>query len=429
MSSTTYRQLVLRLPGGLKETMRERVVADASLDGIDFTPDKKGSRRFTFTMDGNKYPARLVDMPCVLESQKTLDKNTFFKSGDIGQMLIVYKDESAYKKDDGSASMAGPQELYPDGLTPPTKNIVRRRFVKARPDRGKFDRTEVICVESQVLKMQQQQDPPDGADKNKKGGSSGGGTAPGGGSGATSRGGSSGGGGGSSSRSRTSRNSGGLGGAGGGGGGGANGGDDDDVITFEHEEIVTFEPWMADPKIAALGRLEGITLEVTGATDEKTEAEAASLAAGGDGNGGPTAPRLFGSELLYEHPEILLAVADAPGDPTLRPPPPRPRPALSSQAGGGSMASSPSSAGARSKSTTKKKPQQKSAASRPGGGGGGGARGKQQVRAAGEGVELGWCAAAAAGNAGLDADEASAVMEDMNEAEDVLGVEDIFSGV
>ena len=37
----------------------------------------------------------------------------------------------------------GPQELYPDGLTPPTKNIVRRRFVKARPDRGKFDRTEV----------------------------------------------------------------------------------------------------------------------------------------------------------------------------------------------------------------------------------------------------------------------------------------------
>lgn len=42
-------------------------------------------------MDGKKYPARLVDMPCVLETQKTLDKSTFFKSGDIGQMLIVYK--------------------------------------------------------------------------------------------------------------------------------------------------------------------------------------------------------------------------------------------------------------------------------------------------------------------------------------------------
>ena len=45
MSSTTYRQLVLRLPDGLKETMRERVAADVSLDGVDFTPEKKGSRR------------------------------------------------------------------------------------------------------------------------------------------------------------------------------------------------------------------------------------------------------------------------------------------------------------------------------------------------------------------------------------------------
>ncbi|CAN0297471.1 unnamed protein product [Ectocarpus sp. 13 AM-2016] len=30
---------------------------------------------------------------------------------------------------------------------------------------------------------------------------------------------------------------------------------------------------------------------------------------------------------------------------------------------------------------------------------------------------------------GLDPDDASAVMEDMNDAEDVLGVEDIFSGM
>ncbi|CAN0495051.1 unnamed protein product, partial [Hapterophycus canaliculatus] len=52
---------------------------------------KRRRNRFAFTMDGKKYPARLVDMPCVLETQKTLDKKTFFKSGDVGQMLIVYK--------------------------------------------------------------------------------------------------------------------------------------------------------------------------------------------------------------------------------------------------------------------------------------------------------------------------------------------------
>ncbi|CAN0327803.1 unnamed protein product, partial [Laminaria digitata] len=91
MSSTTYRQLVLRLPDGLKETMRDRVAADTGLDGVDFTPTKKGSRRFTFTMDGKTYPARLVDLPCIVETQKTLDRSTFFKSGDVGQMLVVYK--------------------------------------------------------------------------------------------------------------------------------------------------------------------------------------------------------------------------------------------------------------------------------------------------------------------------------------------------
>lgn len=47
--------------------------------------------RFTFTMDGKTFPARLVDLPCVVETQKTLDRSTFFKSGDVGQMLIVYK--------------------------------------------------------------------------------------------------------------------------------------------------------------------------------------------------------------------------------------------------------------------------------------------------------------------------------------------------
>lgn len=45
MSSTTYRQLVIRLPEGLKEAMRDRVATDVGLEGVDFTPVKKGSRR------------------------------------------------------------------------------------------------------------------------------------------------------------------------------------------------------------------------------------------------------------------------------------------------------------------------------------------------------------------------------------------------
>lgn len=103
-----------------------------------------------------------------------------------------------------------------------------------------------------------QQDVADGSDKSNGNSNNSNNGKKGGGSG--------GGGGGTSLRSRSSRNSGGSG-NGSGGGGGDDGGDGGgsggggDRIAFEHEEIVPFEPWMADPKIAALGRLEGITLE------------------------------------------------------------------------------------------------------------------------------------------------------------------------
>lgn len=52
------------------------------------------------------------------------------------------QDDAAYKKDDVNSSV-GHRGYYVDGLTPPTKNIVRRRFLKARPDQGKFDPAEV----------------------------------------------------------------------------------------------------------------------------------------------------------------------------------------------------------------------------------------------------------------------------------------------
>lgn len=71
--------------------------------------------------------------------------NCFFFCSDPCALLLSprLKDESSYKKDDSSASGVSSQGLYPDGLTPPTKNVVRRRFLKARPDQGKFDRNEV----------------------------------------------------------------------------------------------------------------------------------------------------------------------------------------------------------------------------------------------------------------------------------------------
>jgi TATA-binding protein-associated factor Taf7 len=36
------------------------------------------------------YLATLLDMPCIMEAQKTLDYRTFFKSVDVSQMLYVH---------------------------------------------------------------------------------------------------------------------------------------------------------------------------------------------------------------------------------------------------------------------------------------------------------------------------------------------------
>lgn len=41
-------------------------------------------------IDGKMYMCSLVDMPCIIEAQKTLDHNTFYKSCDASQMMYVH---------------------------------------------------------------------------------------------------------------------------------------------------------------------------------------------------------------------------------------------------------------------------------------------------------------------------------------------------
>lgn len=49
--------------------------------------------------DGWYLPAKLVDLPTVLESYKTLDNNNFYKTADINQMMIC-KEENEESKED-----------------------------------------------------------------------------------------------------------------------------------------------------------------------------------------------------------------------------------------------------------------------------------------------------------------------------------------
>ncbi len=51
--------------------------------------------------------------------------------------------------------------MYADGLTPPMRNVVRRKFHRASPPWGKFTKTEVQDVEDQVLRLIQVQEAKD----------------------------------------------------------------------------------------------------------------------------------------------------------------------------------------------------------------------------------------------------------------------------
>ncbi|CAM9762440.1 unnamed protein product [Chrysoparadoxa australica] len=150
-----YRQLCLRLPDGLHEELKETLhePGEGLLDGVNFTPDptpdEKNKMKFFFK--GKSYPARLVNLPCLVETHKTLDHVTYFKSGDVGQMLVVYQDAEAYQADDDHAVSS--QDYFPDGLTPPTKNIVRRKFQLSRPAEGKYPKAEVARVEDQLMRL------------------------------------------------------------------------------------------------------------------------------------------------------------------------------------------------------------------------------------------------------------------------------------
>jgi len=47
-------------------------------------------RTYGLTLDNKLYLATLADLPCIVEAQKTLDYNTFYKSCDASQIMYVH---------------------------------------------------------------------------------------------------------------------------------------------------------------------------------------------------------------------------------------------------------------------------------------------------------------------------------------------------
>ncbi|MBW0538330.1 hypothetical protein O181_078045 [Austropuccinia psidii MF-1] len=126
-------QFILKMPPGpecekLRALVEQRKNIDSNEEKVFFK--FKDSRRGIFNIGNKMFGMKLVDLPCVIESQKTFDNKHLFKIADICQMLLVddtpISDESTISQ--GNFNIE--DFIYPHGLTPPLHHVRKRRFRK-----------------------------------------------------------------------------------------------------------------------------------------------------------------------------------------------------------------------------------------------------------------------------------------------------------
>lgn len=148
-------QLILRLPegpgiAGELDELRSAIKRRGAYP--DVWLKFKDSRRAVFHVGTQLYAAKLVDMPTVSESFKTLDNKQMFKIADISQMLLV---ERPIAQEGEAMETGAPASgmrvgfnvddyIYPHGITPPMRWARKRRF------RRRIHNRTIEAVEKEV---------------------------------------------------------------------------------------------------------------------------------------------------------------------------------------------------------------------------------------------------------------------------------------
>ncbi|XP_007110953.1 transcription initiation factor TFIID subunit 7-like [Physeter macrocephalus] len=137
-------QVILRLPLEHVSTVRKIICSGSAAMKdklkIDFLSD---GRHAVVGVEGVSLSAKLVDLPCVIESLKTVDKKTYYKTADISQMLVCTADDGVHSHPEEPVSSTDLKAIrksekerkknyiWKHGITPPLRNVRKRRFCKA----------------------------------------------------------------------------------------------------------------------------------------------------------------------------------------------------------------------------------------------------------------------------------------------------------
>ncbi|KAL9628570.1 MAG: hypothetical protein Q9164_007221 [Protoblastenia rupestris] len=140
---TITDNFILRMTPGddcdyLRKAVAERNFGPVKQGGADVRMRflTKDARRAVIVIRGRMYAAILVDLPCILEAMKSWEKKSWWKSGDVCQMLLVLgrcknEDEAVkYPLPTKKGELNEKTWQWAHGITPPMRWVRRRRFRK-----------------------------------------------------------------------------------------------------------------------------------------------------------------------------------------------------------------------------------------------------------------------------------------------------------
>ncbi|CAG9785574.1 unnamed protein product [Diatraea saccharalis] len=131
-------QFIMRLPEEPAKALRSVLNTGENLKNRLTIQMENDMRQGEIRFDHWLLHAKIVDLPTIVESHKTIDRKSVYKTADICQIMIckdeidptTTEEESPTKNKKKDPYKVDKKFLWPHGITPPTKNIRKRRFRK-----------------------------------------------------------------------------------------------------------------------------------------------------------------------------------------------------------------------------------------------------------------------------------------------------------
>lgn len=130
-SHTPTEQIcLLRLDVPLARAVKAQIAAEGVAHDLRITWTSARAARIHFRTLVRD--ALLVDLPCIVEAQKTIDRKQFYKVADVAQMLLVVENGTmavdAASCQSAASNSAACAYKWPHGVTAPLQNVRSRRF-------------------------------------------------------------------------------------------------------------------------------------------------------------------------------------------------------------------------------------------------------------------------------------------------------------